>query len=231
MISADSCCGLWGAMTLICLLTVVTAQGEEAAPFAVDEPALPPGPWEDRDLTRLAEWMSGYFTNEKQAEADTSCLDVRLRMVPIWPERRDGYWLYVEQATATHEREPYQQWVYLLRRAAPDRLETVIHALPDPRRFIGAWRSMRPLAAFSPDSLILGEGCTMALAKKGRGKFIGQTSNGTCRGTLRGAAYTTSEVVIERKKLLSWDRGFSADGAQVWGAVSGGTIFKKRAHF
>jgi hypothetical protein len=46
---------------------------------------------------------------------------------------------------------------------------------------------------------------------------------------LRGASYATSEVVITDEQLLSWDRGWDANGKQVWGAETGGYIFVKTA--
>ena len=39
------------------------------------------------------------------------------------------------------------------------------------------------------------------------------------------AAYATSEVVIIPGRIESWDRGFDADGNQVWGAASGPYVF------
>jgi hypothetical protein len=42
-----------------------------------------------------------------------------------------------------------------------------------------------------------------------------------------GAVYATSEVTVTPEALISWDRGFGAAGEQVWGAVTGGYVFKK----
>jgi hypothetical protein len=54
------------------------------------------------------------------------------------------------------------------------------------------------------------------------------TSEQAATRTLRGAAYATSEVVIEPAILVSWDRGWNAAGEQVWGATKGGYEFVKR---
>lgn len=42
----------------------------------------------------------------EQARADSSYFDIRLVMEPIWEDRTDGRWLYVEQAVAGHEVRP-----------------------------------------------------------------------------------------------------------------------------
>ncbi|HDR04273.1 MAG TPA: hypothetical protein ENN84_03365, partial [Candidatus Marinimicrobia bacterium] len=57
--------------------------------------------------------------------------------------------------------------------------------------------------------------------------FIGNTKARQCGGSLRGAAYATSEVTITPSRLISWDRGFNSEGEQLWGAVKGGYIFDK----
>lgn len=44
------------------------------------------------ELDRLAKWMAGSFSNAAQAGRDTSFADVRLRIVPIWPERTEARW-------------------------------------------------------------------------------------------------------------------------------------------
>ncbi len=40
--------------------------------------------------------------------------------------------------------------------------------------------------------------------------------------------YTTSEVVLSSDRMVSWDRGWDAEGKQAWGAEKGGYVFIKR---
>jgi hypothetical protein len=65
------------------------------------------------------------------------------------------------------------------------------------------------------------------LQRKGRNRFEGKTSEGTCPSDLRNAAYATSEVKLDRKKMCSWDRGYNKEGKQVWGATKGAYIFRR----
>ena len=48
------------------------------------------------DLEVLLSQMIGSFSSAEQAADDEDYFDIRLEMVPIWPDRQDGYWLYVE---------------------------------------------------------------------------------------------------------------------------------------
>ena len=181
------------------------------------------------DLVQLQTWMSGSFSNAQQHKADPdNFFDIDLHMVPIWPQRSDGPWLYVEQAAADKADKPNRQRVYQLRARQDDKYESAVYKLPgDPLRFVGAWQEPTRLDEISPRDLSLLEGCTIILRRSQGGVFMGSTEGRACRSSLRGASYATSEVFIEPGRLASWDRGFDANHEQVWGATAGGYVFVK----
>ena len=147
-------------------------------------------------------------------------------MARIWRDRDDGVWLYVEQAVATSLDQPYRQRVYRLTGPRDGVFESEVYAIPEPLRFAGAWREERPLAGLTPDDLARRDGCTVYL-RWSDGAFEGSTREDACSSTLRGASYATSAVRAFADRLESWDRGFDADGNQVWGAEKGGYVFRK----
>lgn len=179
------------------------------------------------DLQRLLEFMTGSFSSQAQAVMDTNFLDIRLQMVRIWPHRTDGYWLYVEQATSARQNKPYRQRVYHLTQRADGLLESAVFVLENPTRFAGEWMKPDPLSGMSPDSVVQRSGCSIVLSREGDA-FAGSTTGRACPSELRGAAYATSEVRIVRDTLISWDRGWDAQGDQVWGSAHGGYIFVKQ---
>lgn len=175
----------------------------------------------------VAAALAGSFSSAEQAAADTAYFDIRLQMMPIWTDRTDGPWLYVEQAVSSRQDKPYRQRVYRIRPAANGNVESQVFTLPGPTRFAGAWRDPAPLAALTPDSLELRDGCSIFLRRSGDGHYEGGTLGTGCPSELRGASFATSIVTIEPAMLLSWDRGFDAQGKQVWGAEKGGYVFMK----
>lgn len=179
------------------------------------------------ELATLLGWMTGYFSSAQQAEKDSDYFDIRLRMVQIWKDRKDGYWLYVEQAIAGNEEKPYRQRVYNIRVRDDSTFESVVYALPEPLRFAGKWNDDEPLYPLNIDSLLLRDGCNVFLRKVGSIAFTGGTIGKGCISDIKGAAYATSEVTISKNQIISWDRGFDADGNQVWGARKGGYVFKR----
>jgi hypothetical protein len=182
------------------------------------------------DLDLLTTWMTGSFSSAAQSEVDpevdSEFFDVSLHMAPIWTTRTDGRWLYVEQAVAEHSDQPYRQRIYRLSEPAVGLFESRVFTLPDPTSAIGAWQLEDPLADLSPDDLTERHGCTIYLRRRGE-TFEGSTLGSLCTSSLRGASYATSEVVITPDGMVSWDRGFAADGGQVWGATSGGYVFDR----
>ena len=67
----------------------------------------------------------------------------------------------------------------------------------------------------------------MLLQRVGENHYKGDTGIKTCESSLRGASYATSEVEMTSQKILSWDRGFDAEGNHVWGAEKAGYVFDK----
>ena len=93
------------------------------------------------------------------------------------------------------------------------------------RALVGAWREQNLLKGLTPEDLELREGCTVFLKYDGNGRFVGGTEGNGCLSGLRGATYATSEVIVGPGRIESWDRGFDAEGVQVWGAEKGAYVF------
>lgn len=177
------------------------------------------------DLKMLAGMMTGHFSSEAQSKADTNFLHISLIMELVWTERTDGYWLYVEQALASRMNLPYRQRMYHLQIIDEKTIASKVYELPNPEKFIGAWKDKSKLQGLTVENLIDRQGCSIFLQKTGRKKFAGSTPGNECLSSLRGATYATSEVVITPKKLLSWDRGWNEKGEQVWGSEAGAYVF------
>lgn len=186
----------------------------------------------DQDLTRLADWMTGSFSSQAQSQQEPDYFDIRLHVVRIWPERQDGYWLYIEQAAAESLERPYRQRVYHLTRLDENTFESAVFNLPaDPLNYAGAWHSQQPLATLEPSDLEERCGCAVVLKQIGASSYAGATRGRACESNLRGASYATSEVTVTAERLTSWDQGFDASGTQMWGAETGPYLFDKLENY
>jgi hypothetical protein len=182
----------------------------------------------DRGVELLASWLTGSFSSAAQAGSTTTYRDVRLHAARIWTERSDGPWIYLEQAPAEKLVEPYGQRVLQIGRRSDGAYESRVFTLPgSPLRFAGAWKDPGKLAGLKPADLTLREGCTVTLRRAEDGSFQGGTIGKGCPSDQAGAAYATSDVLLNADSLVSWDRGFDADGKQVWGATQGAYRFDR----
>ena len=180
----------------------------------------------DPELQKLGSWMTGSFSSQEQAEADSNFYDIRLEMVPVWEDRDDAIWLYVEQAAASALDRPYRQRVYRLMRNDDMTFESAVFTFDKPLRFAGAWKDDLPLNQLTPDSLSERSGCAIILDYE-NGAFVGSTVDRDCGSQLRGASYATSRVRIEENVLTSWDRGFDSNDKHVWVSRSGPYVFNR----
>lgn len=181
----------------------------------------------DTQMETLTQFMTGSFSSTAQAEADSSYFDISLHMYQIWPERKDGPWLYVEQAVSAAQDRPYRQRVYRISQESKGEFQSAVYTLPAPADFIGAWKSPKQFEALTPSGLSIREGCTVYLSEQKNGNFAGKTQPNSCTSSLRGASYATSEVSVFVDKIISWDQGFDSTGVQVWGAEKGGYVFMR----
>ena len=174
----------------------------------------------------------GNFDSLDQSTADPeNYFAIRLIMTPIWSDRDDGHWFYVEQASFESLEKPYRQRIQHLHRDPESRIRSDVYLLPgDPLIFSGGWKNpdLR-FAKISPSDLKLREGCSVFLEKSPRG-YHGSTVGDRCMSSLAGASYATSEVQISDNLLISWDRGWNLSGEQVWGATAGGYQFVRKGN-
>lgn len=179
------------------------------------------------DLALLVSYMQGSFSSEDQSKTDTNFFDIRLQMKPMWLERSDAKWIYVEQAVSSKLDKPYRQRVYKVTQLSDGTFESAVFTFPEPLKYAGDWKKDKPLEILTPDDLMPRTGCSVFLTKNEDGSFSGSTKGKGCESDLRNAKYASSEVVINANGMTSWDRGFNEKDEQVWGATTGGYIFKK----
>jgi CpeT protein len=179
------------------------------------------------DMDLLLSYMTGSFSSQEQAQADTNFKDIRVEIVQIWKDRMDGFWLYVEQSAADNMDHPYRQRVHHVTQLSDSTFKGEVYAIDNPMRFAGSWKQENPLGGLTPDSLIERKGCAVILTKQKGDVFVGVTESLTCDSDLHGAAFATSVVLITKDQMYTWDRGFNITGNQVWGSTAGGYVFKK----
>jgi CpeT protein len=200
---------------VICCTAMVAASREKSYSIATDQ-----------EIQMLSFMMEGEYSSEAQALKDTSYFSITLAMKRIWHSRTDAIWLYVEQAMAKNVNKPYRQRVYKISRV-DGMIESAVYTLTNAAAVVGAHKDSTRAEMIQMDSLSLRRGCQVYLTYN-RGMFFGSTNGTACSSDINSASYATSEVQVWGDRIVSWDRGFSATGDQVWGATKGGYHFIKK---
>lgn len=182
---------------------------------------------QDKELEQFSALMAGSFSSELQSKTDTSYFNVSLVMTPIWPNRTDGKWLYVEQSVSKAPNKPYRQRVYHLQHPSENVFTSDIYTIKDALSFAGLQNDNEKKDKLTFDLIELKDGCTVTLTKRNN-IYEGGTEGNKCPSDLRGAKYATTKITLKNGELISWDQGFDASGKQVWGATAGGYIFIKQ---
>lgn len=180
-----------------------------------------------RALEQVAYAIAGSYSSAEQAKADSSYLAMELEVVRIWHKRKDGAWLYVEQAHADNKEKPVGQWMYRLSQVNDSTFTWDMLSIRNALEFRGAYAETAGLLSLSIDSLERREGCTITLHKRGQ-LYVGSSKERQCTSTQGDAAYASTEVVLTNKRLVIWERGWNAEGKQVWGGEVGGYVYLKR---
>ena len=176
-------------------------------------------------LNELHALMQGSFNSEIQSQVDSTYYNISLHMYPIWEGK--GHYLYVEQALNAMQDRPYRQRVYKINQLTDSTFSSEVYTLAMDSLWIGKWKSPKAFDSISPKDISLKAGCEVILKRLSKNHYQGKTGDTTCISTMRGASFARSEVEILEDKIISWDRGFDANGNYVWGAEKAGYIFNK----
>jgi hypothetical protein len=202
------------------LIALIPACGTEVS-ITTPPPTIPP------QVAQLANWIEGNFTSSKDVNAPGP-KDISLHAVRIWPEKLGTRWIYIEEAQTNNLDQPISQRIY--------EVTTGTHAEIAVRIFILPYGSNPPPGSYAdPDwfqridpafILSLG-GCTLHFLANGKDSFTGKTIGKGCTSSRRGAAYSTSESTVSAQEIRSWNRGWDAQDAQVWGPTDSPIVFTR----
>ena len=185
-----------------------------------DVPATP-------DEERVYRALLGRFDSRAQALRDPRYLAIQLLTCEVAVPDLGPRVMYVEQARADALNAPYRQRLYVVE---PEEggVRSRVFEFNTPAMVVGLCADPSR-ADVRPEDVVEREGCAVHLRADGT-RFTGGTRGEGCESTLMGARYATSEVELRDDGLDSWDRGFNAQGTQVWGATAGAYRFVRRAN-
>lgn len=188
-------------------------------------------------LTALASYLAGEFTNQPQAlEQPAWFVNLRLwiRPVPIFTD--DSITLFAEQANILKLDQPYRPRILRLREK--ENIEVEFYMFEDLATARGAGQNKDLIAQITPDKIKFLPNCTLKVATQelGDGTYCFTTTSVTnepCSVTYQDSTF---QVFLGLKatedELLTYDKGIDpATGKGTWGALMGAYAFTKLQDF
>ena len=179
----------------------------------------------DREIKQLFTLMQGSYNSEVQSKVDSSYFNISMHMYPIWEDK--GNFLYVEQALNRIQDKPFHQRIYEITQTSDSTFSSAIYLLDVDSLWVGKWKTPKAFDSISLKDIVLKEGCEVIFKHVASDHFVGKTGDNTCASNIPGVAFARSEVEVLEDKVISWYRGFDANGEYVWGPEKGPYIFNK----
>ncbi len=186
---------------------------------------------ESADLKQLLSYMTGSYSGQTYLDGTFFTKKTRMQLVQIWKERKDGYWLYREQAGIMYLDKPSHQIIYHLTQIDESSFKIDEFDVKDRKKFVGEWKKSAPMDALTPEALIERKGCSIILKKKNDSAFIGSIVGKACADPEIDAGYVKTDVKITATNFYIWDRFFDANDKQIWGPENNGFTFTKISDF
>jgi hypothetical protein len=199
--------------------------------IAIAEPTVRTSSTLEQQTERVAALLSGKMDTSAQAIANPKAPNVQMttcRIELLNPTESQSIFLYQEQAMSTSLDKPYRQRFLQI---SPSLLSQSVRSRSfkpaDPTR----WSGLCDRAASSQQSVTLNDlgipVCNVFLKQVGT-SYMGNTPIDGCPANVRGAVRITNHIELTPTRMNTWDRGFDAQGKQVWGAKTESYQFRRK---
>lgn len=175
----------------------------------------------DWEVNEIVNHLVGRMDTSAQTLANPSAPNVRMTTCVVEvsgiENEINSVYLYQEQALSSKLNQPYRQR-FLEIRAVPTegKVESTAFKPLNSQRWINLCD--RPETQRQVNLFDLGEAvCTVSLRPL-MTIYIGETPPEGCPTNVRGAVRITNTVILHSEGMDTFDRGFDAEGNQVWGA-------------
>jgi hypothetical protein len=186
-----------------------------------------PGPAPSGAADKVYRLLAGRFDSADQARASPGFTALQISACPADVPSLGTRVLYVEQSPMEAPDTPDRQRVYVVDPGEPAESAAVLRVfeLAVAGSSVGGCGLSVP-PRFTRDELVERVGCTVPLRADGP-VYRGSTSGRGCPTTLKGATYTTSDLVLDTVGFRSWERGYDPAGTRRSGD-SGPYVFVRR---
>ena len=175
------------------------------------------------DFDKYVHSITGRFSTKYHSTIDTTRGDVLVRTLK-YDTHNEATLIYTQQGEIIEGKYyPYRQRIYTVYQIDDYYIGLNIFTIPNEVDFwniltdtkiasnkfnlndITFKADINKLKALSIYDLPYKEGCDIKIYKDNLGAFRGSTNESDCKGSFKGATYTTTEFVIYQHEVISWE--------------------------
>lgn len=175
-----------------------------------------------QQVNSVVSHLIGVMDTSAQASANPKAPSVRMTTCRVQitdnpTQTISSAYLYQEQALMNSLDKPYRQRLLQIKPSAGDRtVESKSFKPQNPETLIGLCNKPETQRVIPFSNL--GESvCSVFLKPTDKG-YLGETPPQGCPVNVRGAVKITNSILLHSEGMDTWDRGYDAQGNQVWGA-------------
>ncbi|HEY9864439.1 MAG TPA: chromophore lyase CpcT/CpeT [Candidatus Obscuribacterales bacterium] len=184
-------------------------------------------------VQQVTSYLTGVMETSAQAKAIPDAPSVRMTTCEVKLNSTDssvrdskGVFLYQEQALTRNLSKPYRQRILnILPSIDKNSIESVSFKPINPKNWIGLCQKPLSERVISIQE-IENVNCSVFLTPVGT-EYIGETQPEGCVTNFKGAVKVTNTIKLDRNGMETQDRGFDAQGKQVWGAENRSYQYQK----
>ncbi len=180
---------------------------------------------------KVATLLEGVMDTTAQARVNPKAPSVQMTTCRVQVidtnNHTSAIFLYQEQALTSKLSQPYRQrFLEISLHPETQTVRSRSFRLTQPERWAGFCN--QPDAQRTLQSRDLGNPVCSVFLKQTPTGFLGETPPEGCPTNARGAVRITNTIELNTAGMNTWDRGFDADGNQVWGAQSESYQFRRQ---
>lgn len=174
----------------------------------------------------LKQWLSGVHrsTNDVIQGREVS---IGLQIFPIWEERFDGEWLYMESGIVGSPHKPFRQRILQLVATPNGLIRLYSYSIPRASDFAGAYYLPEVLTSLTQSQLSIRNSCDLLIELKVTNTFVGETDPESCITTAHNTSLITTFFAVSEANISFLDGSYDPFGRLIPGRLDTPVTFLK----
>lgn len=173
----------------------------------------------------LKQWLVGVHRSTNDVIQGRE-VNIGLQVLPIWQDRIDGEWLYVEGRIIGSLRKPFRQRILQLVATPNGLIRLYSYSIPRASDFAGAYYTPQVLTSLTQSQLSISNNCELLIELKVTNTFVGETDTSSCM-MKTGIPVMTNFFAVSAVNISFLDGGYNKFGQLVSGRFDVPVTFLK----